>query len=201
MIVYAVRTDAECVHDENQDRVRAEPCRGTFVVADGMGGLADPDGARSVTGAMVELNEQVRRTALCGPGTTGAATALLLVRGRAALAVHLGDSRIYHARSGRVARLTRDHALGGGLLTRFVGMGGAVVPGVSRHELRPRDRLRLCTDGLTGGVEDAELGELLSGARNVHRASRALIDAARAGGATDDVSVIAVECGTGEVPR
>lgn len=201
MIVYAVRTDAECVHDENQDRVRAEPCRGTFVVADGMGGLADPDGARSVTGAMVELNEQVRRTALCGPGTTGAATALLLVRGRAALAVHLGDSRIYHARSGRVARLTHDHALGGGLLTRFVGMGGAVVPGVSRHELRPRDRLRLCTDGLTSGVEDTALGELLSGARNVHRASSALIDAARAGGATDDVSVIAVECGTGEVPR
>ena len=71
------------------------------------------------------------------------------------------------------------------------------APGVPLHELRAGNRLLLCTDGLTSGVDDAALGELLSGACDVYRASRALVDAARAGGATDDISVIAVECGTG----
>nr|WP_240974041.1 protein phosphatase 2C domain-containing protein [Nonomuraea sp. FMUSA5-5] len=197
----------------------ADPDNGTFIVADGIGGLADaavtartvveqlprrvrervhalgdPDVARAVAEAAAQLNEQIRDTARNGPGTTGATTALLLVRGGRALAVNLGDSRIYLARAGRLALLTEDHVREG-RLTRFVGMPGEVLPGVSVHELSGGDRLLLCTDGLTRGVGEDELRTVLNGAGGIEGACELLIGSAAASGATDDVTVIAVQYG------
>ncbi|MFC7105788.1 PP2C family protein-serine/threonine phosphatase [Nonomuraea rubra] len=190
MITYAAGTRTG-LRGENQDRLAADPGNGTFVVADGIGGLADaavtartvveqfprrvrervaalaaPGVDRAVTVATAQLNEQIRDTARNGPGTTGAATALLLVRAGHALAVHLGDSRIYLARAGGLALLTQDHVREG-RLTRFVGMPGEVLPGVSVHELSGGDRLLLCTDGLTRGVGEEELRTVLNGAGEI----------------------------------
>ncbi|WP_131785930.1 PP2C family protein-serine/threonine phosphatase [Protofrankia symbiont of Coriaria ruscifolia] len=119
---------------------------------------------------------------------------MLLVRDGLALLAHLGDSRIYLARDGRLQRLTEDHTRDG-QLTRFVGMPGEVVPGVSVLELRAGDRILLCTDGLTGSVDDQALAELLNTTDEVDGACRRLVEAAAAGGAVDDISVIAVEYG------
>ncbi|RKT55174.1 PP2C family protein-serine/threonine phosphatase [Saccharothrix australiensis] len=221
MIRCATRTRTGRLHDENQDRLVAHPDSGTFLVVDGMGGLADaaataqavvdllprgacaraaasdgPDATRRVTEVLAELNERVRAGARTGPGTTGAAIALVLVRGGRALVAHLGDSRVYLARDGRVRRLTEDHA-SDGHLTRFVGMPGAVVPGVSVHELAAGDRVLLCTDGLTNSVDDHALGVLLTSAGGLESACARLVDAAARGGAVDDISVIAVEIGAG----
>jgi PPM family protein phosphatase len=219
MIQCATRTRTGSLHDDNQDRVAADVERGTFIVVDGMGGLADaaataqivvdrfpqvlsrisalngPDTAHAVIEFTAELNEHVRDTARSGPDTTGAAIAGLLVRDGLALAVHLGDSRIYLARKGRIVRLTEDHT-DDGHLTRFVGMPGDVLPGVSVHELFAGDRILLCTDGLTGTVDDRALGSMLS-LGDIDRACRQLLDAAIAGGAVDDVTVVALEWGHG----
>jgi protein phosphatase len=190
-----------------------------FIVVDGMGGLADaaataqlvvdqlpsrvcrsvsvlnrPDVAGAVGDAAAEFNERVRSTARCGPGTAGAAAALLLIRDGLALAVHLGDSRIYLARGGRIHRLTDDHSHDG-QLTRFIGMAGDAIPGVSVHELDAGDRMLLCTDGLTGCVSDQELAEVLRTVDEVDHVCAQLIDVAAAGGAIDDISLIAVEYG------
>ncbi|TDD54112.1 serine/threonine-protein phosphatase [Nonomuraea terrae] len=217
MIRYALRTRPGRLHGENQDVAAADPAGGTFIVADGIGGLADaattartvvdhfprrvcehvaalraPGVARAVTEAAAELNERVRRTARGGPGTTGATAALLLVRDGAALAVHVGDSRIYLARDGRLDRLTEDHVREG-RLTRFMGMPGEVVPGISVHELTAGDRLLLCTDGLTGSVGDEALAAILTTAPELESACERLIRSAAAGGAIDDVSMIAVQ--------
>jgi serine/threonine protein phosphatase PrpC len=216
MIRCATGTRTGRLHDENEDRAGTDLERGTFVVADGIGGLADaaatadavvhrfprlvyeqvealrgPDVEAVVTAIVAELNALVRQAARSGPGTTGAATALLLVRDGLALAVHLGDSRIYLARAGQLHRLTEDH-VHDGRLTRFVGMPGEVVPGVSVHEIHPGDRLLLCTDGLTGGVDDEALGALLTGGE-VDVVCRRLVDAATEGGAVDDITVITVD--------
>ncbi|MBE1593326.1 PP2C family protein-serine/threonine phosphatase [Nonomuraea angiospora] len=221
MITYASGTRAGGLHEENQDRLAADPAAGTFVVADGIGGLADaaltaravveqlplrvcervtaigaPGAARAAAEAAAELNDRVRDTARSGPGTTGAATALLLVRGGLALAVHLGDSRIYLARDGLLARLTDDH-VHEGRLTRFVGMPGRADPDVSVHELSAGDRVLLCTDGLVHSVGDEELRAILTTAGDVEGVCERLLGAAAAGGAIDDVSVIAVQYGTG----
>ncbi|MFD9948143.1 PP2C family protein-serine/threonine phosphatase [Nonomuraea sp. NPDC059023] len=219
MIRYAMRTQAGTRHGENQDVAAVDQASGTFIVADGIGGMADaaatartvverlprrvhdqvtairaPGVTRVVTEVAATLNEGVRRAARCGPGTTGATAALLVVRSGAALAVHLGDSRIYLARDGHVDRLTEDH-IHEGRLTRFLGMPGQVVPGVSVHELKAGDRLLLCTDGLTGSVDDEALRTILCEADGLEGMCEHLIRSAVASGSTDDVSVIAVEYG------
>lgn len=212
----ATRTGSR--HRENQDRVAAHPRLGTYVVADGIGGLADgaacaqavvdllpprvaggvgpvigADAGTAVTAATAALSAQVRTRARCGPGTTGAATALLLLRHDTALAVHLGDCRIYlAARDGGFARLTDDHTRAGAL-TRFIGMGAAVTPGVSTRTLRGGDRLLLCTDGLTSALDDAGVREILAGACDVEQACGDLVAAAVDGGATDDIALVTVE--------
>ena len=219
MITYATRTWPGRLHPENQDRLATDSDHGTFIVADGIGGLADAaataqavvdefparvharltrltgmDVTVQVTAVAAELNARVRRTARRGPGTTGAATALLIIRGDRALTVHLGDSRIYLARDSRLVRLTADHSHDG-QLTRYVGMSGPVTPGVSGHDLRPGDRLLVCTDGLTSRVDDTVLAALLRSADDVTEASGRLLEAAVAGGAIDDISLIAVDYG------
>ncbi|TCO50657.1 PP2C family protein-serine/threonine phosphatase [Actinocrispum wychmicini] len=219
MIRCAVRTKTGVLHDENQDRVATDVERGMFLVVDGMGGLADaaataqivvdrfpplfarvpaltgPDVMDVVTGFTAELNAAVRDGARSGPDTTGAAVASLLVRDGWALAVHLGDSRIYLSRNGKLARLTDDHT-DDGHLTRFMGMPGEVFPGVSVHELVVGDRILLCTDGLTNSVDDRAVGAMLS-SENLEHACQRLVDAAVDGGAIDDVTVVALEWGHG----
>jgi protein phosphatase len=108
------------------------------------------------------------------------------------VSVHVGDSRIYLARNGKVTLLTEDHTEDGHL-TQFMGMPGDVLPGIAVHELAAGDRILLCTDGLTGTVDDRALGSMLTKAGEVDRVCWQLVEAATAGGAVDDVSVVAVE--------
>ncbi|WP_157251324.1 PP2C family protein-serine/threonine phosphatase [Nonomuraea typhae] len=222
MITYATRTRQGRLHAENQDRLAADAAQGTFIVADGIGGLADaaataqvvvdefpahvharvttltvPEVTAEVSAVAADLNERVRRTARLGQGTTGAAIALLLLRGDRALTVHLGDSRIYLARDGVLRRLTDDHSHEG-RLTRYVGMPGLATPEVSVHDLRAGDRLLLCTDGLNSRVDDVTLADLLSSTDDVAEVSRRLEGAAVAGGVIDDLSLIAVDYGGGK---
>ncbi len=218
MIECATLSCAGSLHPDNQDRLLADPERGVFLVVDGMGGLADaaataetvvsqlsaamtavdvrgPDVRQVVTGVLDKVNAAVRAAARTGPGTTGAAVAMVVVRDGRVLAVHLGDSRIYLARNGKVTRLTEDHTEDGHL-TRFLGMGGEVTPGVSLHDLGPGDRILLCTDGLTGTVEDRAIGSMLTRAGDLNRVCRQLVDAATEGGTIDDTSVVALSLST-----
>ncbi|MGQ0576472.1 MAG: PP2C family protein-serine/threonine phosphatase [Pseudonocardia sp.] len=211
----AARSDVGSYHDDNQDRMLADAGAGWCVVADGIGGLADAgataqivvdelpgrvlariraheDIGRAARAATAEVNDRVRATARHGPGTTGATAALLIVGGGCAITVHVGDSRIYLARDGRLSRLTVDHALPSGELTRFVGMPGCAEPDASLHAVSPGDRLLLCTDGLVGSLDDEDVRRLL-GARPPDAACRELVAAARVAGAVDDVTVIVVE--------
>ncbi|MCU1685292.1 MAG: phosphoprotein phosphatase [Amycolatopsis sp.] len=217
MIEYSTASQTGRLHRENQDRVVADAVRGIFLVVDGIGGLADaaataklvaaelrdlvhvhvpmlaePGVADVVTGLVAELNERVRAAARSGPDTTGAAFALLVIRDGLALAVHLGDSRIYRARRGRFARLTEDHVLDG-RLTRFVGMPGEVVPGISLHVLEPGDRFLLCTDGLVANVDEGLLGDALSTWTEVDVVCEGLVG--HAGEAVDDVSAVTLQYG------
>jgi PPM family protein phosphatase len=142
-----------------------------------------------------------------GMGTT---LTLALSFGQELTVVHVGDSRAYLFRSGRLDRITRDHTLAqllvdGGMMspdeaalakTRHVltNVLGGPSPGVSgevhRLHIQNGDRLLLCSDGLTNMVSEAEVTRLLSGHSKPEEACRILIDAALAAGGRDNVTVV-----------
>jgi len=123
---------------------------------------------------------------------------------------HVGDSRAYLFRKGRMEQLTRDHTIvqdmiRAGLLKpeevaqhiwRHVVtnvLGGTelgVRPEVHKFDLQPEDILLLCSDGLTDLVTDEEIEEILANASDPRRASEILIAKANQRGAPDNVTVL-----------
>src|SRR2546423_13047754 len=135
-IRHAAATDPGKHHERNEDRYYSHPERGLYFVTDGMAnevtphfvletlpplirdefaGVDDLSGrgpADRMQAVLAALNEQVRqqRLDLWGDGMIGATLVLALVRGGQALLAHLGDSRIYLHRAGRLEQLTHDHS-------------------------------------------------------------------------------------------
>ena len=234
-------TDCGRVRSVNEDAYFADPHRGLFLVSDGMGGeqagalaskivvevlpqmlrqrtegwykLPESEAMEKMRVVLSELSEQVRQRTEGQPGLDGmGATAVLaLVRGRRALIAHMGDSRAYLFRKGRLERLTKDHSVvqllvdsgdispeeahahpARGQLTRFVGMKGEPLPQVRDLGLELGDRLLLCTDGLTNMVGDERLSPLLAGRRSLQRACKALITAANSAEGKDNITALLI---------
>jgi protein phosphatase len=122
---------------------------------------------------------------------------------------HVGDSRAYRLRDGKLERLTEDHSLVEELLrqgrlteeeaeghpqrsiiTRALGPEPDVE--VDRFTARARagDVYLLCSDGLTSMVPESRVLEILAGAASLAVAGRALIDAANSAGGRDNVTVV-----------
>jgi protein phosphatase len=139
------------------------------------------------------------------PATT--LTLVLLAWPRAYL-VHVGDSRAYVRRRGRVQALTRDQTFGeymvsvgawsGEQATKFrtaetlasaVG-GSEMTPTVGLIDLEPGDGLLLCTDGLTKHVPDDRIAEVLAQPVNAKAMVELLLAEALDAGGSDNVSII-----------
>ena len=145
------------------------------------------------------------RHAAPGPATT--LTMALLVWPRAYI-VHVGDSRAFYLRKGRLRQLTRDQTTGeymvdagawteeqaakapmGGTLVSALG-GDEMTVAVGLVDLQPGDVLLLCTDGLTRHVGDERIAEILKRAPDAETACRELVADALAGGGHDNVTVL-----------
>lgn len=150
---------------------------------------------RRLTRGFGLANERVIEAASRTPAFEGMATTLaaLAFTGRHAVIAHLGDSRVYRLRGGRLERLTRDHSVGEDddlraaepdapelhdpraqrLLTRLVGMeapdAAAVVP-TRVERVRAGDTYLLCTDGLSALASADEIADALRAAPRVGRA-------------------------------
>lgn len=142
------------------------------------------------------------------PATT--LTMLLLIWPRAYL-IHVGDSRAYVRRSGKVQQLTRDQTFGeymvavgawteeqaakakpAATLSSAIG-GTELQPVVGLVDLEPGDSLMLCTDGLTKHVDNDKIAEVLGKPENAEATARELLDAAMSEGGTDNIAVIVVK--------
>lgn len=164
---------------------------------------------RKIGAALTERSEG--DAALAGMATT---MTLAVTNGADLFLGHVGDSRAYLLRGDQLAKLTRDHTYaqdladagqiaqdqvathrGRHMLTRALGPGGSEVDvDVGRLSLRNGDQLLLCTDGLTGMVdEDTIRGLLASG--TAAAAAQALVDAALANGGKDNVTVVIARYG------
>lgn len=179
------------------------------------------DGALSerLQAALEAANERVFQTQLrdanlMGMGTTG----VVLGFGPAgAWVANVGDSRAYRMRSGRLEQLTRDHSVVGelqrrGFITleeakvhprrnevlRSLGTEATVEIDVDEVEVAPEDVFLLCSDGLCGVLEDAEIAALLV-KQPLEEACRVLIEAANELGGPDNITVQIVRVPAGSV--
>ncbi len=150
-------------------------------------------------------------------GTSTTVTAAMF-DGRQLGFAHVGDSRAYLLRGGELRQLTADHTfvqtlIDEGRITeaeakvhphrniilRAVDGVHDTEPDLFHLALETGDRLLLCSDGCTGGVDDAGIAHLL-GEGNVDSAALTLVQAALDGGSTDNVTVVVAEVVTADAP-
>jgi serine/threonine protein phosphatase PrpC len=143
--------------------------------------------------------------ALRGMGTT--VVVLLLTTDGSGWIAHVGDSRGYRLRRGGMEALTADHSVVGEMLrqglitseeaevhprrheiTRSVGIEAEVEPEITQISVQPGDRFLLCSDGLTGQLNDEEIALTLL-AESPSEAVRSLVNEANARGGGDNISV------------
>ncbi len=143
---------------------------------------------------------------LRGMGTTCTAIALV---GNALHYVHVGDTRLYLVREGQITQITRDHSYVGRLLeagmisreeaekhpqrnilTAALGTSADLImesPG-QPELVQSGDVLVVCSDGLWGQVQDAEILEAVAN-QSPEAAARALIELARERGGPDNITL------------
>ena len=171
--------------------------------------------ARNPTDALVfavrEANYRIHERSLADPqlrgmGTTAVALSIL---GNKAFLAHVGDSRCYLIRNGNISQLTSDHTVvnkmvqdglltedearnhpEGHILNRSVGVAENVeVDARKPIHLKADDRILLCTDGLTGLVDDKEILEIVD-SNDSQRAVDKLIALAKDRGGHDNITVL-----------
>lgn len=174
----------------------------------------DTDSVEALRMAVTEANGEIHQRGRNNPefhnmGTTASTLALLPT---GAVVAHVGDSRVYRLRQDLLEQLTFDHSLvwemeasghsdlnGLGpniprnVITRSLGPNASVDVDVEGpFPVEKGDRYLICSDGLTGLVEDAEIGTLMD-CLPADLAVRVLVDLANLRGGPDNTTVVIVE--------
>ena len=220
----------------NEDCYAIVPELGLYLVADGMGGhkagqvasqLASEAAIRAIEALQsvtVSLAERLRHAVACAnreifvaaetkPELSGMGTTFvgLLFGGDSLALAHVGDSRAYLFRQGRLRGLTNDHSIVAELLrrqeiseaaarnhphrhvlTRALGVRSRIEPDLTELTLQPEDVFILCSDGLTTHVSDAGIAEQISAEPDLEIAAAGLVDAANRAGGIDNTSVMLI---------
>ena len=230
------KSDVGLRRSNNEDAFHVEVAGGFFALADGMGGAAAGEvasrifvdvaredfsgaGLSSSAESTVErvrrifqrANEQTLRLARENPRYRGmgCTAELLAFAGSSYILGHVGDSRTYLFREGRLHQETRDHSLlqeqidAGilsrndarshslkGLISRAVGVEDHLPVDLKVGEALPGDIFLLSSDGLTDLVPDPTIQEVLSRPSEPDRKVDALIGMAKTAGGHDNVTVI-----------
>jgi len=223
---------------QNEDAFAVELDMGLFVVADGMGGHAGGEVASRLAVSTVTAHVQdavvapldaatragdvlvaaVKQANLAIVGAArerahdmGTTIACVLVRGDRAAVAHVGDSRVYRHRDGRLEMLTDDHSLlaeclrsgylapemAGAfpykhLVTRSLGADEVVQVDSRLIEPLPGDVVLLCSDGLSGVVDEQEIARVIAGEPDLAAASQRLVERANENGGPDNVTAVLV---------
>ncbi|HEX3174868.1 MAG TPA: Stp1/IreP family PP2C-type Ser/Thr phosphatase [Solirubrobacterales bacterium] len=226
----AFRTDTGRQRSENEDSlfVRAP----IFVVADGMGGaqagevaskaaaeafdrdLPDAPPAVVLRETIEAANRHIHQLAHADPSRAGMGTtitAAIVDAGNEEVGIgHVGDSRAYRLRAGKLERLTRDHSLveemrrkgqitdeqaeehpQRSIITRALGPEPDVEVDVQTVPAAPGDVFLLCSDGLTTMVDEERIAAILTESSSMREAVRALIDEANRAGGRDNITALA----------
>lgn len=156
-------------------------------------------GVRRATSSVLEaLNGWIhaigRQGDLTGMGCTFTG---LVLRGRTAHVVHIGDSRLYRFGQGRLSRLTQDHCLEqpglSHVLYRAMGLEEGLRLDYASHPLDLHDRFLICCDGVHGALSDARIADILARQQGPEETARALVTSAIEAGSQDNCSALVVD--------
>lgn len=207
-----------------------------LAVADGMGGHEDGelasaaavqalsrlyarplprDPENALRQFMLDAHARIReRASASGPVKMGTTLTVAWVLGAEVYWAHVGDSRLYHWRAGRLTRLSRDHTraefaardrreepkhpqyLSQNFIYGSRGLGDDAGLRIDRGtdtgtlSLLPGDRLVLCSDGLSGRVEDAWIGAAIHHTPDPSACAVSLLERAIANMSDDNVTVL-----------
>ena len=230
------------LREENQDWMSWEriPWGECYIVADGMGGYkggalasrmtvegleqhlkeqpSDLPFEKALQEAVRKTNEEVYSSAQSGNPDMdhmGSTLAVALVSGNQLQVGHIGDSRIYLFRRGRLKLLTTDHTTvqrmveagmisqeearkhpDSHILSRAVGSKPEVEIEIGKPvQLEEGDAILLCSDGLSGYVEDDQIEKAVCSQSDVQQIPKQLVDLALKSGSDDNVTVQFVRYG------
>jgi serine/threonine protein phosphatase PrpC len=232
-----VITDTGRKRRRNEDAYVCEPP--LFAIADGMGGAQAGEvasrlaaaalkesgartlgGERRISDLIQEANRRVYDRSSTDPNTSGMGTTItvaLVENGNVAFG-HVGDSRAYLIRDGRMEQVTEDHSLVNELMksgklsreeaeshpqrsviTRALGTDPDVDVDTFTIAGEAGDVFLLCSDGLTDMVEEREILELVERNRqDIGVALKSLVKAANRSGGEDNITVVAFEIADGQ---
>lgn len=234
-------SDIGMVRENNEDAWGELPEQGFFILADGMGGHQAGEVASRETvttlcrllkrnfrnklfpfDETMELLKAVIKTVnthvyklgrsnveLKGMGTT---LCLLHIHKDGVIFAHVGDSRIYRLRSGKIKLLTQDHSLlrelvdlgqieeeqardfhYKNIITRAIGTEPLVEPTVVGDTLSSKDLYLLCSDGLSDLLTPQEIETTIKKANSLCQAASDLVVQTKKKGGHDNVTVVIVE--------
>ncbi len=152
-------------------------------------------GARRLLIAVEHANDEILRIAESDMKTRGMGTtvaALHFSEGFANLC-HVGDSRIYRIREGRIEQLTEDHSIAANVLSRALGTGPMVEASWRVEPVSESERFVLCTDGIHGLLSDDEiLGTVTEHWNDCETACSRLVACANERGGRDNSTALVV---------
>jgi serine/threonine protein phosphatase PrpC len=139
----------------------------------------------------------------------GATLTAVYVDGPVAWIAEVGDSRAYLIRAGTITQLTKDqsliqrlldadalspeeaaHSPHRGVILQAMGRGPDVSAALARLELRARDCLVLCSDGLTAHLSDEDIRNIVLSSADLTVACHRLVDLAKERGGVDNITVV-----------
>jgi serine/threonine protein phosphatase PrpC len=226
----AARSHVGKVRTLNEDSAYAG--RWLYAIADGMGGHAAgevasatvittlssydaPASAESLieilSQAVREANTAIRQRTEADPAlrTMGTTLTAMLWSGHAFALAHIGDSRAYLLRDGRLRQLTEDHAMHNlvagaaasevlaPIMSRFLDGRPDRSPDLALRRAQPGDRYLLCSDGLNAVVSDGTIHEALKPADDTAGIAERLINLALSRGGPDNITVTLIDVTAG----
>lgn len=230
-------TDIGLVRLNNEDVWAQMPREQFYILADGMGGHNAGEVAANetvmlicrvvkeasqqrhdlkewkeiISQAIQKANTHVLTLGSHDPGLSGMGTTVCVVFfiGSTMLYAHVGDSRIYRLRKGRLLQLTRDHSLKEELiasgeldeslalsfpyknvLTRAIGTHRHVLADFATDQMEFGDIFFLCSDGLTDALSDAQIHDIIDASDTLEGATTTLILEAKKNGGNDNITVL-----------
>ncbi|MBS3939599.1 MAG: Stp1/IreP family PP2C-type Ser/Thr phosphatase [Actinobacteria bacterium] len=178
--------------------------------------FGDPqDADEALRAAVIEANDVVSQMADDEPAYRGMGTTLTaaMLEGPRLHLAHVGDSRAYLLRNGRFEQLTDDHTLvqhlidegqitreeaathpQRSIITRAIGVSHDVEVDSMTIEIEPDDQVLLCSDGLTGVLDDDHIAQELASGDDTQQVITRLIEAANQRGGPDNITLVILRC-------